>query len=49
MWVQYKEQLSKYKQDANDAMENVKRRDHLEDITINPKDLTHKSGAGSKK
>ena len=47
--AQYKDQLAKYKQDANDAMDNVKRRDHLEDITIDPKELTHKLGAGSKK
>ena len=43
--AQYKDQLAKYKQDANDAMDNVKRRDHLEDITIDPKELTHKLGA----
>ena len=42
--MQYKDQLSKYKQDAVDAMDNIKRRDNLEDITIDPKTLSHKAG-----
>ena len=42
MCAQYKDQLAKYKQDAVDAMENVKRRDHLESINVSVKDLSHK-------
>ena len=40
--AQYKDQLSKFKQDAVDAMDNVKRRDHLESINVDPKTLSLK-------
>ena len=40
--LQYKDQLAKFKQDAVDAMDNIKRRDGLEHIHVDVKDLSHK-------
>ena len=40
--AQYKDQLRKLKQDAVDAMDNVRRRDHLEDIVVDPSQLSQK-------